>query len=395
MWVAHIPVITAHTHTDPQRFGGLLLLLGGSAFVGMQVTGHLLDRYGARRTTVIAVCALCPAMLGPVLAGNTGVLAAALIVFGFVNGGIDVSMNAQAVTVERNYARPIMSTFHGFFSLGGVIGSGAVAAALWAGIGAVTTVSACIAGALVVGVAAARHLPTDREEHSGEAAAGVNQAGRTGSEVNGIEASGGTAADDVAGGSTRRWWHGVDLGRLVLMAVVAFALMLAEGTAYDWSALHVVETFGVRDAIGAIAFGAFSAAMMTARFCVDPIAAAFGPVAVVRFGSLLGIVGMTTAILAPAAPIAIIGWAVCGIGLAGLIPQIFTAAGNLTTHSRGRAISTVVGCGYLGVLSGPALIGFIAGHTSLRVGLVSALAALGLALAAASVVRSASDDPDR
>ena len=165
--------------------------------------------------------------------------------------------------------------------------------------------------------------------------------------------------------------------------------MLAEGTAYDWSALQIVEDFGTRDAVGAVAFGAFSAAMTIARFGIDPIAARLGPVWVVRAGSALGICGITLAIFAPEPIIAIVGWTIFGVGLAGLIPQIFTAAGNLTASSSGRAISTVVGCGYIGMLSGPAIVGFIAGRSGVSVGLTPVIGALVFALVAAPVVRPA------
>lgn len=370
LWVAHIPVITARTGTDHQQLGALLLLLGGSAFVGMQVTGRALDRYGSRLTTVIAATALCAVMLGPALATDTATLAASLAAFGFVNGSLDVSMNAQAVVVERAYARPIMSAFHGFFSLGGLVGSAVVAATLWADVGVVATVAVGAAAGLVVVAASSRHLMRAEHERVG---------GHTGATP--------VVHAGQAGATPRRWWRGVDVRRLVILAAVAFALMLAEGTAYDWSALHVVETFGTRDAIGALAFGAFSAAMTVARFGIDPIAGALGPVAVIRYGSLLGIVGMATALLAPVTAVAIAGWTLFGVGLAGLIPQIFTAAGNLTTESSGAAISAVVGCGYLGMLSGPAVVGFIAARSTLSTGLVPVLAALVFAMVAAPVVR--------
>lgn len=180
--------------------------------------------------------------------------------------------------------------------------------------------------------------------------------------------------------------------RLILLAALAFVLMLAEGTSYDWSALHVVETFGTPAAIGAIAFASFSAAMMIARFVVDPIAARIGPVAVVRWGAFIGALGMTIVLIPSsstpgAAPIAIVGWTIFGVGLAGLVPQIFTAAGNLTQHARGRAISVVVGCGYLGMLAGPAIVGFIGGQSTLRAGLTPVLLALAFAMLAAGVVR--------
>ena len=373
LWVAHIPVITARTETSHEQLGGLLLLLGGSAFVGMQVSGHALDRFGSRTTTLVAATLLCPVMIGPAVASNTVALAVALALFGFVNGSLDVSMNAQAVAVERAYRRPIMSSFHGFFSLGGLAGSLVVAATLWAQVGVAATVGvSSLLGLILVAVCARSLVAPD-----GGGLVETTQSDTVGSDV------------DDESTAKARWWHGLDLRRLAVLAAVAFALMLAEGTAYDWSALQIVEDFGTRDAVGAVAFGAFSAAMTIARFGIDPIAARLGPVWVVRAGSALGICGITLAIFAPEPIIAIVGWTIFGVGLAGLIPQIFTAAGNLTASSSGRAISTVVGCGYIGMLSGPAIVGFIAGRSGVSVGLTPVIGALVFALVAAPVVRPA------
>lgn len=378
MWVAHIPVVTEHTGISHDALGGMLLLLGGSAFVGMQLCGPIIDRWGSRPTTVAAAVLLSLVILAPVSAGGAGTLAIALVGFGFANGALDVSMNAQAVAVERNYGRPIMSSFHGFFSVGGLVGSGVVALTLWRDVPVLVTVSVAGAAGLVVIVCAARGLlPAELRE---PVTSSATQSSSQGSEA-------------PRRATSRRWWVGIDRRRLVLLAAVAFALMLAEGTAYDWSALHIVETFGSPESVGAIAFGAFSAAMTVARFGIDPVAAALGPIAVVRYGALIGIVGMTLAVLAPTAWMAIVGWTVFGIGLAGLIPQIFTAAGNLTTESSGRSISLVVGCGYLGMLAGPAVVGFISNRSTLGVGLVVAIGALVFAAAAAGVVRPGGTGP--
>lgn len=365
MWVAHIPVISARTEVDHDQLGGLLLLLGASAFVGMQVCGRLIDRRGSRPVTIGAALLLSAVIITPVLAVDALTLAAALVAFGFANGCLDVSMNAQAVVVERAYRRPIMSSFHGFFSAGSLVGSGVVAATLWADVGVILTVACAAMTGVGVVAWSARGL-AGREVGTDASARGV----------------------DVADTASTKWWRTVDRRRLVLLAVVAFALMLAEGTAYDWSALHVVETFGSAEAVGAIAFGAFSATMTVARFVIDPVVGSVGPVAVVRYGGLLGTAGILIAVLSPVPALAIVGWGVFGLGLAGLIPQIFTAAGNLSGESSGRTISAVVGCGYLGMLAGPAVVGFISSRTSLNTGLLAAVVALVLAVALAPVVRS-------
>lgn len=372
LWVAHIPVITERTGTSHELLGAMLLLIGGSGFVAMQICGPIIDRIGSKAPTIAAVLLLSVAMLGPVLATDPTTLAIALAGFGFANGLLDVSMNAQAVSVERAYRRPIMSAFHGFFSVGGLAGSGVVALGLWFGWPVTRTVSVlCAAGVLVLVAVAGGLAKRDVDADLADA-----------------------AAVSVAGPAERAWWRLVDRRRLIVLALLAFALMLAEGTAYDWSALHIVETFGTTDALGAVAFGCFSAAMMVARFVVDPIAHRVGAEAVVRGGALLGIVGVAVVLLpGPSTPgnviISIVGWTLFGLGLAGLIPQIFTAAGNLTDSSSGRVISTVVGVGYFGMLAGPAIVGFIAGQSSLRLGLTPVLVVLAFAVIAAGVVSPA------
>ncbi|MGJ0121653.1 MFS transporter [Williamsia sp. MIQD14] len=360
MWVSHIPVISDRTGVDHNTLGGLLLILGGAAFLGMQLCGPIVDRWGSRGLIVTAAVVLAVATLGPVLAQSAWQLALCLALFGLANGSIDVAMNSQAVVVEQSYGRPIMSSFHAYFSLGGVIGSGVAAAALFADVPVIITVGV-VAVVSVIAILVARPLL-------------VVGSART--------------ADDTedAAGANKRFPQGLRL-RIGLMAIVAFALMLAEGTAYDWSALHLVERFGTTDAAGAVAFGAFSATMLIGRFAADSVTARFGPVAVVRAGAATAAIGMAVVICAPVPAVAILGWAVFGVGVAGGVPQLFTAAGNVTDQPSGRVISTVVGSGYLGMLAGPALIGFISHETTLGSALWLAAAAMLFACLAGSVVR--------
>jgi predicted MFS family arabinose efflux permease len=359
MWVAHIPVITDATRVDHGTLGGLLLLLGGCAFLGMQVCGPIIDRRGSRGVVLAAASTLAVATLLPVLASTAWQLGIALALFGFANGAIDVGMNAHAVVVEQDRGRPVMSSFHGFFSLGGLVGSGIVAAGLFLDVPVIATV-ATVALASVLGIAVVRPALTRGRHRTDD-------------------------ADHDDDGS--RFPAGLR-GRIVLMAAVAFALMLAEGTAYDWSALHTTERFGVGDAVGAIAFAAFSATMLVGRFLADRVTAWCGAVAVVRGGAATAAVGMTIVIAAPVPAVGILGWAVFGIGVAAGVPQLFTAAGNVTAQPSGRVISTVVGCGYLGMLAGPALVGFVSRATTLGTALWVAVAAMAFGCVAAGVVRA-------
>ncbi len=325
MWVVNIPEILDRTDATKAQLGALLLLLGGAAFVGMQVTGRLVDRHGSRPMAVAAALLLCAALLGPAFATDVWTLAAALTALGFANGAVDVAQNTQAVEVEREYGRPVMSGFHAFFSLGGVLSAmlgGALIAA-----GADLRLSLGIAAAAGVGLTLAARPgllpPTSRPQE--------DRPGR------------------------RAPWS----PRVVLLGAIAFVLFLSEGVAYDWSTVHLHDSLGARKDVAAWAFGAFSITMTATRLVADRVVARTGPAAYVRVAALLGAVALTGAALAPNAATAIVAWGLFGVGLAGCIPQFFTAAGNIDAKASGTYVARLAGLGYLGLLAGPSAIGLL------------------------------------
>ncbi len=148
-----------------------------------------------------------------------------------------------------------------------------------------------------------------------------------------------------------------------------------------------MERYDQLESIGAIAFGAFSATMLVARFSADAVSSRLGPVAVVRLGSTIAIAGVVLVISAPAPVLSVVGWAIFGLGVAGGVPQLFTAAGNRSNRGSGQIISLVVGCSYVGMLAGPAIIGPASDRTSLGTALWLTAAGMVFAAVAAPVVR--------
>ncbi|MBP2327749.1 MFS family permease [Kibdelosporangium banguiense] len=326
LWVVHIPVIERAVDISHSTLGFLLLLAGASAFTGMQVAGPLSDRLGQRRLVPAAGVLLGFAITGPGLADSWWTLALAMIAFGFANGTIDVGMNAQAVVVERAYPRPIMAAFHAMWSIGGAGAAVVGAAALGAGVPTAVTLGTCGALCVVISLATARFLIEPDIQDEPETA----------------------EPRKASAAPVRLVW---------LMGCLAFALMLAEGVAADWAALHFKDILGTSPSMAAYAYGAFAIAMTTGRFATDRVAAAIGPVAIVRYGSALAAIGLTVASASPWVPLSLVGWALFGLGLSGGIPQLFTAAGNLDTRASGTLMARVVGLGYVGMLAGPALVG--------------------------------------
>ncbi|WP_037857878.1 MFS transporter [Streptomyces sp. NRRL S-340] len=357
MWVVEIPTIENRVGISHAALGGFLVLLGVGAFTGMQLGGRLSDRLGTRTVVPLAGVLCSVTLVLPGLAGEPWVLGAALLAFGFGNGTLDVSMNAHAVQVETAYRRPVMSAFHATFSVGGVLAALAGAAAIGIGWGTAVTLAVTAGIGTVVALAAARGLLPSAPDTP--------------------------AADGEAQGGKR-----AVPGRIWLLAVLALLIMLCEGAANDWSVLHLKTVLGASRSTAAFAYGTFAATMTIGRLLADRVSARFGPVAVLRHGAALAATGITLVALTPWIWAALTGWALFGLGLSGCIPQLFSAAGHLDPTAAGTNVSRVAGLGYVGMLAGPAVIGWMThlmalNHTFLLPALFCATA-----VAAAGILRA-------
>lgn len=325
LWVVNIPAILDRTGTSTVTLGSLLLLMGACAWLGMQISGRLIDVLGSRRVTTVAGVLVSLSLLGPGTATSTAQLAVGVALLGLANGTIDVAQNAHAVEVERRYARPVMSAFHAFFSLGGLAAAAAGGLMIATGVTLPVAMSAGAVAGVATALACSRLLLVTHVERP-----------------------------ETLLARPAAW-----TGRLALLAVLAFALMLAEGVAYDWSTVHLEDELGSSHAVAAWAFGAFSVTMTAVRLLADRLVARFGAGPFVRVAAITGAAGLTIASLSDAAPLAIAGWAVFGVGLAGCVPQLFSTAGHTDAEASGSAIAKVAGTGYVGLLAGPAVIGLL------------------------------------
>ncbi|WP_052863274.1 MFS transporter [Streptomyces niger] len=369
-WVVHIPAIEDRVGISHATLGGLLVLLGLGAFIGMQVAGRLTDRLGTR-IVVPAGGILCGAALVlPGLARDPWTLAGALLVFGFCNGCLDVSMNAHAVHVEKAYGRPVMSGFHATFSVGGVLASLVGAGAASAGLDPAAGMAAMGAVGIVIALASARALlpaapaaPAAESPGSGESseAPPVVEPHRT-------------------------------AGRVRLLAVLALMVMLCEGAANDWSALHMKDVLGAPAGTAAFAYGTFAAAMTVGRLLADRFVARFGSLAILRHGAATAAVGITLVALGPWTWAAFTGWALFGLGLSGCVPQLFSAAGHADPAAAGANVSRVAGLGYVGMLAGPAVIGWLTHLVALDHALVLLTLLCATTAVGARVLRTGSDN---
>ncbi|MCW2747728.1 MAG: transporter [Nocardioidaceae bacterium] len=325
-WVVHIPVIQDRADISKETLGYLILILGGAALVGMYVTGRLIDHFGSSKVVYVGSLLVSLSLLGPGLATSGFGLGIALTLLGLSNGLVDVSENAQGVEVEREYGRPILSAFHAFFSLGGIL------AAIVGGV----AISLGVDIRLTLGIAAAIGIVVATSVRPWLFVAPP-------------------LVHATSGPRTKATWT----SRVLLLGGLAFAILLAEGVAYDWSTVHLHDSLGASKAVAAYAFGIFSAMMTIVRLCADRIVARIGSAQYVRVAATIGAVGLSTAALSQTVPVALLGWGIFGVGLAGCVPQFFSAAGNVDPSASGSYLARVTACGYLGLLAGPAIIGIL------------------------------------
>ncbi|WP_431933762.1 MFS transporter [Nonomuraea jabiensis] len=338
-WTARIPAIKEHLGLGDGQFSLALLAIAGGAMAGMTAVGRLVDRHGSSRVMIPAALLQGVVLVPPAYAPSLWALAGTLLAFGTVHGILDVAMNANAVEVERAYGRPIMSSFHAVYSIGGF--AGATAGGLFAHLDLSAAATFMSMGAVIALLAAwgARWALRSVPSRAQDAA---------------------TAAD--SGASRPKG--------IVFLGVLAFCCLVGEGASADWSSVYLREDLAASPGFAAAGYAAFSIMMTAGRLAGDRLAARFGAVPLVRCCGLLAAVGLGLALLGGHPVAGVIGFGCFGAGLSCIVPQVFSAAGHRDPAFAGRALARVASIGYLGLLSGPVLIGAAAQLAGLPLALV-------------------------
>jgi fucose permease len=270
-------------------------------------------------------------------------------VFGGSSSALDVAMNAEASELERLEGRPMMSAFHGMFSLGGMAGAALGSALLHAGVApGVHVVAVALGSALALGWAGTCMLPHLRAE--------LGQ---------------------------RREKFLLPRGALLLLGAMGALGFVVEGSVYDWSVLYLYKEVGSPQNVAALAYASFSAAMAATRFGGDWLRARFSGAWLLRTSALLATLAMALVLLTANPWVALVGFALVGVGLANVVPVLFSAAAQVPGVSAAQGIASVASLGYMGFMAGPPVIGFVAHASSLTAALwmvvgLGALLALGV-----------------
>jgi fucose permease len=153
------------------------------------------------------------------------------------------------------------------------------------------------------------------------------------------------------------------------LGILALLGLMAEGAMADWSAVYLHDTLGSSPSVAAVGFAAFSLAMAAGRFTGDALVGRLGPRRVLRGSSAVAAVGLGAALLVGQPAVGVVGCALVGLGIANIIPVLFSAAARVPGVPPGQALAAVATTGYLGFLAGPPLIGVVAEAAGLAVGL--------------------------
>lgn len=349
MWSAHIPALKERLALEPAPLSLAFLFMAVGGLLVMPMTGWLTARLGSRRCVIVAGLGFGLAMMLPGLAGGLVTLCIATLLLGSTSGALDVAMNTQGAAVQSGYGRAIMSSFHAFFSLGGLLGAGTASLLLAihgrAGpdlVGAGVVILAALV-AIFPGL-----LPTGPEPGGG----------------------GGIRLPDR---------------RVALVGVLCALVMLAEGAMHDWSGVYMLSVIGAPTSIAALGFAAFAAAMTLGRLLGDAVVRRLGRERALLLSGLMASAGVLVVLVAPGPWLAMAGFALVGLGLANTVPILFSAGAGIPGVPPGVGVAMVATIGYGGFLLGPPLLGVTAQAT----GLVTAFVLLllpGLVVAAAATL---------
>lgn len=350
-WGAHVPSVKAAYGLDEGLLALALFALAAGAvaslFVAGRLIGHLGTRHASLGTGVLMALLLASALLWPSLP----VLLAALAVLGMAMSVHDVAINAEGTALERLGGRPLMGQLHAMFSVGamaGALGAGAMLRLAWPPALQLALVGGVLA--VVIAVACAGML----DAHP---------------------------AAPAGAGERRFVWP---RGPLLLIGLLILAGLLAEGAMYDWSVLYLQQARGLTQDVAALGYAAFAGAMAVGRFACDRLRARFGDRALLAGSAWLGTAALALALASPHPAVCVAGFAFAGLGLAPVVPLLYSAASRAPGSTSAAAIAAASSIGYSGMVIGPPLIGAIAEVSSLGAALWVVVAAVALLALGAS-----------
>jgi len=333
-WAPLIPYAQQRLNLNHANFGLLLLCMGIGSMIAMPATGALVKRWGCRPLIALATMLLIVLLPSLTLWHSIVSMAVALFIFGSAAGSLGVTMNLQAVVVEKHSLRSLMSSFHGMCSLGGLTGAMLVTALLAIGLSPLMSTLSVVMILLVVSFVAIPSALTSFEQDESE----ITDAPKKRSRPNGI---------------------------IILIGMMCFIAFLSEGAAMDWGGIYLTSKYHLNPAFAGLAYTFFALSMTTGRFTGHILLKQWGEKSIVTYSAMIAALGMLTIVMAPIWQVVVLGYALLGLGCSNIVPVMFSRVGRQNDMPKAAALSLVSTIAYTGSLSGPPLIGLIGQWTGL------------------------------
>lgn len=332
-WASRIPTIKASLNLNDAELGSLLLILPISSLIGLPFSGILISKFNTRIPILASIVLQAFALIGIGLAGNIYILGVSLFFFAFAMRIANIGINTQSVNLQKSFTKPIIGSFHGLWSVGGILGTGLTSILLAAEVS--INFHLIMVGIFTVVVSFLSFPHVLRNDKS-------------------------TSGNKLILGKPDPY--------ILCLGLLAFLAAICEGGMYDWSGIYFKEV--LKTPIFTYGYLTFVIFMSISRFTSDYIIAKIGYAANYLLSAGLIILGILISILFPVFWIAIIGFALTGIGTASIFPMILSLAGKSEKYSAGMGISIVVTYSIFGMLIGPPLIGYLSHAFDLRIAFI-------------------------
>ncbi|MGZ8537478.1 MAG: MFS transporter [Flavisolibacter sp.] len=331
-WASRIPDIKQELNLSDAALGSILLALPIGQLCTMPVSAKLVTKYGSKKILTIAACIYVVALCNIGLAAAPWQLALSLFLFGIIGNMANISVNTQAVEAEKLYDRPIMTSFHGAWSIAGF--AGALVGLLMINLHIIPVYHFLVILLLIWTNVFFnhRHLVQGKPEAS----------------------------------KIKRPFFVKPEGSLLQLGIIGFCSMATEGAMFDWSGVYFKDIVLAPQSLVVLGYASFMVMMALGRFVGDTIIASIGRKRLLQYSGIVISTGMAISVAFPFLITATIGFMMVGIGVSGIVPSLYSVAGKNEKVSAGMAIAMVSSVSYFGFLMGPPLIGYISELSSLR-----------------------------
>ena len=330
-WAPLIPFAQQRLHFNHADFGLLLLCGGLGAMLAMPATGKIVQRIGCRVPIGFALLLLAVLLPSLSLLSTPLMMAITLFLFGTAAGSLGVALNIQAVVVEKNSLKSLMSGFHGMASLGGLAGVLTITALLALSI---SSVISAFAVSLLLVIIVFLSVPYN---------------------IKAVENTLLEASSKVKKSIRQR----LPQPLIILIGIACFIIFMTEGAAMDWSGIYLTQQYGVNAAFAGLAYTFFAIAMTTGRFTGHYLIRYFGEKKLLTYSAICATLGLALVSIAPHWWLVLVGYTLVGTGCSNIVPIMFSRAGRQTVMPSAVALSCVSTMAYTGILVGPAFIGMV------------------------------------